>query len=134
MRICRFCLILTAVSPENHTHAPGISSLGCCFSTFWFVCMIWGPSAMSIREEKAITKLTGFTISFFTVCHIFFLILGILKWLLPVSNVVICMAAVLVICSRILNGRILFGKIHWHHYIVTLSLMAVILIFNFFDL
>jgi len=95
-----------------------------------------GITVLLFGKENDVLKgyLAKFAVLFFTACHLLFLILAIIKWFIPVPNLLMIFAVLLTLSSRILNGRFIFGKNHWQHYFITGSLMTAVLLLNQFNL
>ncbi|MFC4620031.1 hypothetical protein ACFO4N_15060 [Camelliibacillus cellulosilyticus] len=69
-------------------------------------------------------------VALFSICHACLLTLGLLK---SVSLSWLITAMIACIGTRILNGRVLHGQNNWRHYIVTGSMMTVIIILKMRD-
>lgn len=74
-------------------------------------------------------------LSFYVIIHLLFLSLamrelfGVRLTIFPYLIVI-----VLVLLSRFINGKILYNKNHWHHYIVFGLLFLVILLLKFLEI
>lgn len=67
------------------------------------------------------------SVTLFTVTHLLFLVVGILHLFMHISIVYVTGVMIAVLVSRAYNGRSLYGKNHWKHYVVNTALMIFII-------
>lgn len=85
-----------------------------------------GVATLINGKPETMTRLRIISLSFFTVCHLFLLALGIIKFYAELPITWLIAASIFIIASRILNGLALYGKNNWSHYIVTLTILLSI--------
>lgn len=88
---------------------------------------IAGVIALLKGEVETMKRFRKTSLSFFTVSHLWFLILGIMMFFTDLSVIWLITTSILIITSRILNGLALYGKNNWLHYIVTCTILLTII-------
>lgn len=88
---------------------------------------IAGVIALLKGKVETMNHFRKVSLSFFTVSHLGFLVLGIMTFFTDLSAIWLITASILIITSRILNGLALYGKNNWLHYIVTSTILLTII-------
>lgn len=91
---------------------------------------IAGAIAMYKTKFETMDRFSKTSLSFFTVSHLCFLALGISKFFTDLSVTWLIILSIFIVGSRILNGLALYGKNNWSHYIVTLTILFVVIVLH----
>lgn len=82
----------------------------------------------NLKQNMTISISKKISLTFFAISHFFFLALGIATLFSTLSFIWLIATGFLIILSRILNGLALYGKNNWRHYIVTGTILFLILL------
>ncbi|HWO55438.1 hypothetical protein NYE48_26535 [Paenibacillus sp. FSL M7-1455] len=67
---------------------------------------------------------------FFLLCHLILAILALYHALYPLAYRWFIGCLIMILLSRWMNGRILFGRTHWRHYAITTLLFSAAMILD----
>ena len=91
---------------------------------------IAGVIALLKGKVETMNRFRKISLSFFTISHLGFLLLGTMTFFTDLSVIWLIVASILIITSRIFNGLVLYGKNNWLHYIVTCTVLLAIIIIH----
>lgn len=91
--------------------------------------MLFGASIMLLKNYKALSSSQIKVLYFYIAVHALFLCIALLEIVgATISIIFYLFIIVLILISRYINGRIIYNKNHWQHYIVFGGIFLLILV------
>ncbi|MEN1966567.1 hypothetical protein WMZ97_00695 [Lentibacillus sp. N15] len=90
-------------------------------------------SSIAFRNNFSRWKLPQrLSIMLFGFVHCLFLAIGITALFTTIPVFLLIIIMVLIIISRVINGRFLYGKNNWRHYFISIPILGIIFILYVF--
>ncbi|MEN2766831.1 hypothetical protein [Ornithinibacillus xuwenensis] len=94
-----------------------------------------GSVVYQSQHSNQLTFTQKLSLSYFTMIHILFLMLTVLDVIhVYSSNIAYLSIMIFVLLARMINGRIVFYKNNWHHYVILGGIFALLFTFYVFDI